>query len=165
MPGDSIILFRLFMTFIMKDLIKFSIIALLFSACTSKASPEYQYSEQDILGTWSSLSLTVTYLDIDSVYVVAEGNWEDMLNIKPIKTTYTADSTYTSEYYDLDGALVFTSSGTWHFKNDSLFLESEGIITPYEFSLEENVGRFVGILDWNQDGEARERYDGKQEKL
>lgn len=117
------------------------------------------------MGTWSNLSMKITYLDMDSVYEVPKGQWEEMLNIQPIKTTYRSDSTFQSEYFKLDGAPLFTSTGEWYLRDDSLYLVSQGVVTAYKFTIENNVGRFVGILDWNEDGKRSELYDGRQQKL
>lgn len=129
----------------------------------TKSVPEIQV--EDILGTWSNLSMRITYLDLDSLYEVPEGKWEEMLEIQPIKTTYRSDSTYQSEYFKLDGKPLFTSVGKWYLQDDSIYLESQGVITAYKFTRENNVGRFVGILDWNEDGKSNELYDGRQKRL
>lgn len=108
--------------------------------------------------------MKITYLDLDSVYEVPEGQWEDILKIKPIVTTYDSDSSFSSIYYGLDGKELFTSSGSWFVQKDSLYLESNGQTTSYQLSIEDKVGRFVGILDWNEDGIRRELYEGRQQK-
>lgn len=150
----------------MKEIVKVVIIVLMSGACTTpNNSGNNRISADNILGTWSNLSMTVTYLDIDSVYDVPEGKWEEILRIKPIKTTYHEDSTFVSEYVKLDGSPLFTSTGKWYLKKDSLYLETDGALSAYKFSMENNVGRFVGKIDWNGDGSARELYDGKQQKL
>ncbi len=129
----------------------------------SRSIPEIHIN--DLIGTWSNLSMKITYLDMDSVYEVPEGKWEEMLNIQPIKTTYLKDSTFHSEYFNLDGSPLFTASGKWYLKGDSLYLETQGMVTAYQFTMENNVGRFVGVLDWNEDGKYNELYDGHQQKL
>ncbi len=119
---------------------------------------------EDIIGTWSNLSMKITYLDSDSIFDVPEGRWEEILKIKPILTTYSKDSTFISEYFKLDGSPLFTSEGTWFLKQDSLYLESEGTLTAYRFTMEDDIGQFVGILDWDSDGSENEHYLGRQKK-
>ena len=119
----------------------------------------------DIIGSWLNLSMTVTYLDTDSIFKVPEGEWENILKIKPILTEYKVDSTFESKYFDLNDSLLFTSSGHWHFTNDSLYLTNNGNTTAYKFSMDGDVGHFMGILDWNEDGLKRELYAGKQKKI
>ncbi|AOW20421.1 hypothetical protein LPB138_06925 [Urechidicola croceus] len=100
----------------------------------------------------------------DSIYDVPEGKWEQILKIKPIKTTYNIDKTYHSEYRDLDNKVVHTSAGRWEIKGDSIFLTSDNITTSYYFKYKNKTAEFTGMLDWNQDGKPHELYYGKQKK-
>ncbi len=152
----------------MKEIVKI-LLFIIMGACSiadqENSEDAGKYSANDIVGSWCNLSMKVTYLNSDSVFNVPEGQWEEILRIKPIRTTYLKDSSFLSEYFKLDGSPLFTSSGTWYIKNDSLSLFSNGSVSTYKFSMDKNIGRFVGIIDWNEDGIRNEIYDGKQKKL
>ncbi len=118
----------------------------------------------DVIGTWRNLSMNITYREKDSVFAVPEGQWEEILRIKPIVTTYSSDYKYLSQYYSLEDSLLFSTQGTWELLADTLFLTTNGATTGYHFSLDGNVGEFNGILDWDEDGQANEQYTGRQVK-
>lgn len=118
----------------------------------------------DMLGTWSNLDMAVRFPG-DSVFNVPEGSWEEVLSIKPILTTYSADSTYTSDYYSLGDSLMFTSTGKWWVALDSLYLQDQSGITAYGVTLSGNTGLFIGYLDWDSDGEKNDLYSGRQLKV
>lgn len=134
-----------------------------FVACTQQGQSPAT-SEHDILGTWLNESLHVTYLGRDSVFKVPAGQWEAVLKIKPIETTYKSDHTYSSNYFALNDSLMFTNKGTWALEGDSLALTTEGVTTKYLFTFKDGVGTFEGMLDWDQDGAANELYKGTQIK-
>lgn len=101
----------------------------------------------------------------DSVFLVPNGRWQEILGIKPIRTHYTEDKRFISRYYNLADSLVGTSKGTWRLDQDSLYWVVDGQATVYAFSREGSIGSFVGHLDWDQDGKVEELYEGMQEKL
>ncbi len=135
---------------------------LLFSSCSSRKYEEY------LLGEWynESLRVDIDALDgqIDSVFLVPAGRWEEILQIKPILTTYKPDGTYESVYSRLDGSLLQKSSGEWVMRGDSLFLTSLGETTGYHFEWQNGRGLFEGYLDWDTDGNSDDFYSGVQIK-
>lgn len=141
---------------------------LLFSCSNKKESSGF--SKTDIIGTWENISLTVkmkTYQNRDttSYLQVPEGKWEEVLKIKHIRTTYTEDGKYKSVYRDLDDKVVGESEGVWTIRNDSLALETEGVEYTYSVILDNGKARFVSLMDWDQDGEEDDLYDGWQRKV
>ncbi len=152
---------------VLNILLATSFFAFLLMACSTgemEKEKELIGNSEALIGTWRNVSMTITYQDMDSVYNVPEGKWEEVLGIKPIITTYTRDSLFESKYYGLNDSLLFTSKGKWYFKGDSLFLESDGSTDAYNFSLQDQIGRFTSLLDWNGDGLKNELYDGFQKK-
>lgn len=120
----------------------------------------------DLQGIWENVSMKITYTNSDSVFVVPEGKWEEILSIMPIRTTYKPDSTYKSNYYKLDGTLLFTSEGFWEVQKDTLIMTSrEGVANKYHFKKTNELGKFVGVIDWDGDGVSSELYEGVQKKL
>ena len=138
------------------------LLALMVASCTNN-----NYEEK-LLGEWynESLRVDIDALDgqVDSVFAVPAGSWEDILQIKPILTTYKADGTYESVYTRLDGSLLQKSSGQWAMRGDSLFLTSQGLTTGYHFEWQEGKGLFEGYLDWDTDGHPDDFYSGIQIK-
>jgi len=145
------------------------VVLLVLMACTAKKRHSGLIKE-DIMGTWENISLTVkmnTYQNKDTTsYLRApEGKWEEVLKIKPIRTTYNENGTYKSMYRDLEDRIVGESEGTWSIRNDSLILLAEGVEYSYSVILENGNARFVSLMDWDQDGKSDDLYDGWQRKV
>ena len=124
---------------------------------------------QAMLGEWRNVSLKVeqqTYKgsDSSSVFEVPKGKWEEILKIQPIRTTYTKDGNYRSEYWSLTDTLVRVSEGLWQVEGDSLVLIEGGVSSAYKTEIEDGVAKFTGYLDWDQDGAADDLYIGVQKK-
>ncbi len=123
---------------------------------------------RDITGTWTNVSLLVTmkrFEQQDSILKAEEGEWEEVLKIKPIITTFNADSTYSSQYFTLEGQNFYTDLGNWWIRNDSLVMLNEQGESTYHFEIKNNRVRFKAYLDWDQDGERDDHYDAVQIKL
>lgn len=137
-------------------------ISLLLLGCQQENKQEY------LLGEWynESVRVDIDALDgeADSVFTVPAGQWEDILQIKPIHTTYKSDGTYESLYTDLDGSFLQKNSGQWEMIGDSLYLTQEGQTTGYYFEWQEGKGLFEGFLDWDTDGNTDDFYSGVQIK-
>lgn len=131
-------------------------------ACNSKSKDSL------ILGQWYNESMQVELNALggksDSTFSISSGQWESVLNIKPILTTYTVDGGYSSRYTDLDGRVVRSTLGQWTLIGDSLFLTEEGNTTAYFFLWLEGRGSFKGFLDWDGDGQSDDLYTGIQIK-
>jgi len=141
-------------------ILNLALISLIFCAC--------QPSTPSLIGSWENTSLTVTMkLDNgqDSLMLVPEGSWADVLKIKPIVTNYAEDGTFKSEYFSLEGDPIGTEAGTWKMKGDSLILNSAGYDNAYQVSFEGDNVRFTSLLDWDQDGQPDDLYDGWQKRV
>lgn len=86
------------------------------------------------------------------------------LKIKPILTSYYPDGRYETKYYNLEDSLLFTSQGNWVLNGDSIYLKEGGITTAYHFIPDLPRATFIGLLDWDQDGDISEIYEGVQVK-
>lgn len=134
----------------------------------SQSEKEDIKREQNLIGTWTNVSLLVTMKRLekqDSVLRANEGEWEQVLKIKPIETTFHADSTFESEYYTLDGQKMNTTYGQWWIQNDSLVMLTESGKTFYDFEYNGDRVRFRSTLDWDGDGIADDEYDGVQIRM
>lgn len=120
-----------------------------------------------LIGTWENTTLNVQTntaqgQDTTINMMIENGQWEEKLGIKPIITTYLEDGSFKSEYFGPDGKPVGTEEGTWRIRNDSLVLKSGGYNDVYKVIFEGEQARFISYLDWDQDGEADDLYDGWQ---
>ncbi|OEK01917.1 hypothetical protein BFP97_10490 [Roseivirga sp. 4D4] len=127
-------------------------------------------SPLDLVGTWQNTALNVDINSVNdtdsmSTLVVAPGEWEKVLSIKPIKTTYWTDGTFASVYIGLDGKELGREKGKWSISNDSLILVSNNYRNAYRVTFSKDQARFVSLLDWDQDGSRDDLYDGWQKKV
>lgn len=123
-----------------------------------------------LIGTWRNTALTVkmnTFEKKDSTkwLVARKGQWEEVLQIKPIETTYFPDGSFESIYFGLDNKILGTEKGSWILKGDSLILSSPQYSNSYKLEVDKNEVRFVAWLDWDQDGQKDDLYDGWQVKI
>lgn len=142
---------------------------MLFTLWTTGCQPR-QVDPKAILGSWENTALKVkmnTYQSTDTVrwLVAPEGKWEEVLKIKPIKTTYFEDGTFRSEYKNLDDQPIGTEEGKWLLSGDSLRLFSPQYNYSYKLYLANDRIRFVALVDWDNDGEADDLYDGWQVRV
>lgn len=117
-------------------------------------------TNQSIIGEWRNVSLIVRMPD--STVNVPEGEWEAVLGIKPIRTTFNENGTFVSEYRTLEDSVFMTSNGTWLIEGDTLAMVERGIENKYHFYLDGETAIFRGYLDWDQDGQRNDHYAGKQ---
>ncbi|MCV9388318.1 hypothetical protein [Reichenbachiella ulvae] len=156
----------------MKRLIPMALFCLMLGACTNEKKEQNQaqtnLKENPLIGTWANVTLLVTMKRMkknDSLLQANEGEWEEVLKIKPIETTFNSDSTFASQYFTLDGQNFNTTLGKWWIENDSLVMESENGITKYDYRIQGNRVRFRATLDWDGDGEVDDSYDGVQVRI
>ncbi len=101
---------------------------------------------------------------IDSIFSVPAGEWEAILNIKPIETNYSREGTYSSDYISLEGEKLQTANGNWKLKGDTLYLTEDNKTTAYHFRWIEGKAIFRAFLDWDNDGMTDDLYTGIQIK-
>ncbi|MGL1884899.1 MAG: copper resistance protein NlpE [Reichenbachiella sp.] len=141
----------------------------IFSCSADKSEKNNATSMQanSIVGKWTNVSLLVTMKRLekeDSLLEAKEGEWEKVLKIKPIVTSFNEDSTFASEYYSIDGQLFNTFYGKWWIRNDSLIMLGEEGETSYYFEISNDRVRFQSKLDWDSDGTI-DHYDAIQVKI
>lgn len=138
----------------------------LWCGCSTKSHTDLRKSQ--IIGTWANVSLLVTMKNInkkDSILEAKEGEWEQVLKMKPILTTFKSDGSFISEYTDLNESLIKSDSGIWFVRHDSLILEVKGKESVYHFTIINDRIRFKANLDWDGDGEVDDTYDAVQIRI
>lgn len=155
----------------MKDqILTLFVLLMMFSCSTPKTENEAEdvsMRTKSILGKWTNVSMQVGMKiegQEDSVLLAKEGEWEHVLKIKPVLTTYKEDSSFNSEYFTLDGQKFNTIYGKWWLRNDSLVMLTEYGETAYHYEFSNNRVRFRSKMDWNIDG-TLDDYDGIQVKV
>ncbi|SMD36311.1 hypothetical protein SAMN04488029_2825 [Reichenbachiella faecimaris] len=123
-----------------------------------------------LIGTWKNTALKVkmnTFQNQEATkWLTAQrGQWEAVLQIKPIETTYFSDGRFQSTYTGLDNKRLGTEEGYWKLNGDSLILSSDNYNNSYKLEWTGNELRFVAWLDWDQDGNKDDLYDGWQVKV
>ncbi len=140
-------------------------LVVLMSSCSTQPD-NYELLE----GEWRNVSLqliqhSMANGSVDSTLIIKNGEWDSILQMKPIRTTFISNGTYVSRYYNLSDSLIFEAEGNWHFIGDSLHLVSEEGSNSYLFEmLDDRQARFVSKLDWDNDGLSDDLYDGIQRK-
>lgn len=146
----------------MKNL--YALFFILLIACSSgteeKQAAELKTANEAIIGEWRNLSMIVRMPD--STVNVPEGKWEEVLGIKPIRTTFNENGTFVSEYRTLEDSVFMTSNGTWKIDGDTLAMIERGSENKYYFTVDGDTVIFRGYLDWDQDGLPNDHYAGKQ---
>lgn len=119
-------------------------------------------------GVWENVSLLVTINTVENTdstayFEVKEENWSQMLGIKPIRTYYELDNKYRSEYYTAYDSLTDVRRGIWNTFGDTLMLIEPDASYTYEVKILENgLGEFRALLDWDGDGQEDDEYLGVQ---
>ena len=143
-----------------------------FYSCTHETENKSELSNQ-LIGEWHNTSLKITmntYKNSDSAVVleVNEQNWEEKMNIKPIKTFFRADNSYNSEHYSLKDSLIYNPSGKWAIEGDTLHMwdtfPNKGLRYKYKLNITHNKAEFRGIEDCDSDGKADDNYFGTQKR-
>ena len=166
----------------MKRLIVVFMIISLFTACGGKNDKQDESNSEEkninkkeskidlkkeLLGKWKNSKIKVTMKTEkgDSVLLATPKTWGEVLNIKPIITTFKKNGTFKSVYKSLDNEIIMTREGEWSVKKDSLFMTQDKITTAYKVKIDDGKATFRGILDWDQDGEVDDLYQGRQIKM
>lgn len=127
-----------------------------------------------LVGTWESVSLEITMPSWDggdsTGYITADAsNWEEVMQIKPVKTVFESDYTYYAEYYDLNGQLIRRPSGTWEVRGNQLTYKEEVPVMATFYQQVEKISdtqfRFTFQMDYDQDGLEDDRGIGISRKV
>ncbi|MCU0453876.1 MAG: hypothetical protein MUE68_09465 [Bacteroidetes bacterium] len=119
-----------------------------------------------LVGTWQSSFLFIESADIKEgepgweYFVATPSSWERVTNMKPLRTVYNADGTFSADYRNLQDSLLARATGTWHTVRDSLYYFQSAPDTfraVYQFSVVGDSLNFSGIVDWERDGKRNDK--------
>ncbi len=136
-------------------------------SCSGESESGSKENETNIysglVGEWSNIDMhLVLHNDEDSIVDLTLDNWVDVLGIRPILTEFRADSTYVSQYFDPEGQLLTSSTGSWYVIADSLYMLEREVPARYFVALRGDTVLFRSYLDWDQDGSEDDLYEGRQ---
>ncbi len=136
-------------------------------------SPHKDISRKDLIGEWHNFYVNLempSYQGGASTFRLEanEMNWEELMEMKPIRTFFRENGTYVSEYRNLEDSVFMIHSGYWEIANDSLILrqrEPVPIDYRYAVSLQGDTATFVAVMDFDGDGQEDDHYQGIQTKF
>lgn len=146
---------------------------LLLISCNDYVMPENKALEKKMIGEWNSVSLKITMntfsnRDSTRTFEVNESNWENNMNIRPVKTVYFGDGTYMAEHRNLNDSIIFNPFGVWKIFGDTIVLRdtfpSAGPEYKYKVVIKDNLAEFFGKEDCDNDGTADDDYYGSQRR-
>ena len=112
------------------------------------------FSNEDLIGTWETVRLTVRLVDIgggakDSSFVLPMGE------AMPPLTHFYGNGTYRNDLRGEGGEVVESLKGYWHLNGDSLYMRSEanGMTAPFGVRVKGNGLEMHNLVDWDADGE------------
>ena len=144
------------------------IIILFITVSICSCNNQRELRREQIIGKWTNISLLVTMKKLDgqdSILEANEHNWEQVLKIKPIISTFDEEGSFASEYSNLKGEIIREVQGKWDVRNDSLIIWTDGVETAYHFTIKGNRVKFRSQLDWDGDGESDDYYDAIQVRI
>lgn len=123
-----------------------------------------------LTGEWYNIYVRIDVTDSGRQQVVEadSSNWEARLKIKPIHTRFYPDGSYTSVYHDLRDSIVMTKTGTWTLKGDTIIMTQQSPVQTsmrLRLSITGKRATFTGLIDFNGDGKADDKYYGIQRKV
>ncbi len=159
----------------MKQAHFYFILLLILLSCNSADNNEQggMPESQKLIGEWNNLSMKIVInskhnTDTNDVFEVDRPQWEQRLQIEPIRTFFRADSSFNSAHYNLKDSLVYNPSGKWWIENDRLVMLQNfpsPDTTSYELIMKNDTASFEGMVDWDMDGKKDDVYFGRQIKV
>ncbi len=124
-----------------------------------------------LIGEWRNVSLRIemdkNHGEPSSIFEVDDTTWEEKLQIRPIQTFFTEDGHFNSEHYNLQDSLILNPEGTWNATDNEITMITT---TPFNdttacsFNIVNDIVTFGCWVDWDEDGEKDDWYEGTQRK-
>lgn len=142
-----------------------SIISCTESTTTKTTTPKAGLDKEACYGIWEGVSFNVIVnsfennADSSFVFEVNEADWEQKLQVKPVKTIYLPDSTYIQEFHNLAGDMYDQSKGLWNTYGDTLLLLERDATYTYDGKIKTNgLLELRSLVDWDGDGQEDDEY-------
>ena len=142
--------------------------------CRSKGrEAAAKITRADLIGEWRNFSVKLempSYQGGASTFRLDanEDNWEEIMEMKPIRTYFQGNGTYVSEYRNLQDSVFMVHSGSWETSNDSLILRQHEPVSfeyRYAVSMQGDTATFIAVMDFDGDGQQDDHYLGRQTKF
>jgi hypothetical protein len=147
----------------------FLLLACTFFACQETSGdtageteiPDY---EELLPGTWEAVSMYVEVNSADNVtdsnYVfrINDGDWQNVFSVAPPLTYFERDHKYRIERRDRNEEVMDVSRGIWNVIGDTLMMIESNQSFQYVIDYEKGMLYFMGIRDWDDDGEMDDPY-------
>jgi hypothetical protein len=126
-----------------------------------------------LIGEWRNIYLKIemnSYNNSDStrIFEATELDWEEKMNIRPIRTFFRENGTYNSAHYNLRDSLVYNPAGRWCVFGDTLIMRDtfpqDAAPYKYKLTVRNRLAEFTGIEDSDNDGKKDDIYFGRQWK-
>ncbi|MBK7870159.1 MAG: hypothetical protein IPJ74_05455 [Saprospiraceae bacterium] len=151
----------------------FAVIIIFISGCNNPSQSLQSNSQENVdlksalPGVWEAISFRVNINGADSsvtpsVFEVAESDWVEKLNIRPIITYYDTTNKFRSEYKNQSDSLVGLTRGIWNTFGDTLMLIAPDATYQYKVTMQNGKAEFRCLLDWDGDGLEDDEYIGIQ---
>ncbi|MCB0628272.1 MAG: hypothetical protein R2824_14190 [Saprospiraceae bacterium] len=120
--------------------------------------------EEILPGTWEAVSMYVevnsaeNVADSNYVFQINEGDWRNVFSVSPPVSYFEKDHKYRIERRDRRDSVMDVSRGIWNIMGDTLMMIESKQSFQYLISYEKGLLYFMGIRDWDGDGEMDDHY-------
>ncbi len=155
----------------MKKYIAYLFLLPLLFACGTEQTAEEQtppprgIPHESLYGIWEGVSFHINVNSFENkpdssfVFEVSEGDWEQKLQVKPVRTIYLPDSTYVQEFRGLKGEIYESNKGLWRTLGDTLLLLERDAQYLYDSRIADNGLLWLrSLVDWDGDGQEDDEY-------
>ena len=147
------------------------VLSLMLSACSPTKNIQDDLHKK-LVGEWRNVYVKIKINNPEagkSVIMEADStNWEEKLDIKPIRTFFKEDGTYYSEFRDIKDSITGSPSGLWSLKGDTISMTQNkqgGTVTKMRLRIAKDKATFSGMIDFQGDGKADDEYFGIQRRF
>lgn len=151
-------------------------LVLLVAACQDNSSNEEEASTEtfdlrkELQGTWQTVQINIALNTADGrdtfrTESLTEELWKQSFGMQPPLYYFQSDQKFRRLHKNLRDEVIDEAKGIWNVFGDTLMLiEPEA---TYQYLVRAGKGRatFRTFLDWDEDGEADDEYQGLHRKI
>lgn len=121
-------------------------------------------------GTWQTFQINVAVNSADGkdtfrTESLTEAIWKETFNMEPPVWYFQPDQKYRRVHRSITGVEIDQSRGVWNTFGDTLVLIEPDATYQYIVKLGEGRAAFRTFLDWDDDGEEDDEYQGLQRQI